>query len=100
MPLPHYAIVMSHMKTMSIMKIRMITSFIAVLLMWSACEKTLELKAVSEEEDNTLVIKVAVVMPEAQQERWERTAQWALAGIDVAQTALDRQVSLAIEWQD
>ena len=44
--------------------------------------------------------KVAVVMPEAQQERWERTAQWALAGIDAAQTGLDRQVRLAIEWHD
>ena len=44
--------------------------------------------------------KVAVVMPEAQQERWERTAQWALANIDGAQTGLDRRVRLTIEWHD
>ena len=45
-------------------------------------------------------IKVAVVMPEAQQERWERTARWALSNIEAAQTALDNQVRLTIEWHD
>ena len=44
--------------------------------------------------------KVAVIMPQSQQGRWERTLDWALANIKKAQKDLQRQVHLDVEWKD
>ncbi len=44
--------------------------------------------------------KVAVIMPQSQQARWERTAGWALDNIKQAQKGLGHQVRLELEWKD
>ena len=44
--------------------------------------------------------KVAVIMPQSQQVRWERTLDWALANIKKAQKDLQQQVHLDVEWKD
>lgn len=42
--------------------------------------------------------KVAVVLPEDRQERWSRTAQWALDNLEAAQATLPEEVKLSLEW--
>ena len=44
--------------------------------------------------------KVAVVMPAAGQEHWERVADWALENIREAQEGLPQAVRLELEWKD
>lgn len=44
--------------------------------------------------------KVAVIMPQSQQSRWERIANWAMANIADAQKGLPEAVGLKIEWKD
>lgn len=44
--------------------------------------------------------KVAVIMPQSQQSRWERIANWAMANIADAQKGLPKAVGLKIEWKD
>ena len=44
--------------------------------------------------------KVAVIMPQSQQSRWERIANWARANISEAQKGLPMAVGLEIEWKD
>ena len=47
-----------------------------------------------------LTYKVAVIMPASQQERWERTAQWALENLELAQDTFSTKVRLELEWFD
>ncbi len=44
--------------------------------------------------------KVAVIIPESQKARCERSVNWALANIKQAQKSLPRQVQLDVEWKD
>ena len=48
----------------------------------------------------TTTYKVAVIMPATEQERWERTAAWALDNINKAQEGLPERVKIEIEWHD
>ena len=48
----------------------------------------------------TCTYKVAVIMPESQQNRWERTADWVLENISEAQQGLTNNVKIEIEWKD
>lgn len=43
-------------------------------------------------------IKVAVLMREEEQARWERTAQWALDNMDKAQQGLPQKIELQLEF--
>lgn len=52
------------------------------------------------EKTNTTTYKVAVIMPADEQERWERTAQWALDYIDKAQKGLTDKIKIELEWLD
>ena len=51
-------------------------------------------------EVKTAIYKVAVIMPESQQNRWERTANWVLENITKAQQELPKNVKLDLEWVD
>lgn len=44
--------------------------------------------------------KVAVILPAADQARWERTAGWAQKILDEAQSVCDRRVRVRLEWHD
>jgi ABC-type branched-subunit amino acid transport system substrate-binding protein len=48
----------------------------------------------------TTKFKVAVIMPATSQERWNRTAEWALSNMTYAQSTLQTAVSLELEWKD
>ncbi len=51
-------------------------------------------------EVETATYKVAVIMPDTQQKRWERTAGWALENMMKAQQGLPENVKFDIEWKD
>ena len=51
-------------------------------------------------QQHVLTYKVAVIMPASQQERWERTAQWALENLEEAQDTFSTKVRLQLEWFD
>lgn len=51
-------------------------------------------------QQHVLTYKVAVIMPASQQERWERTAQWALENLEEAQDTFSTKVRLELEWFD
>ena len=46
------------------------------------------------------IYKVAVIIPESQKARCERSVNWALENIKQAQISLPRQVLLDVEWKD
>lgn len=62
-----------------------------------SCVKSDNLNSSSREE-----VKIAVILPLTtdMEERWERTAEWALTNIEKAQSAQQQGVSLSIEWYD
>lgn len=53
-----------------------------------------------EKEREIASYKVAIVMPQERQDEWSRIADWALNNIKEAQTGLDKEVQLNIEWHD
>lgn len=44
--------------------------------------------------------KVAVIMPEANRDRWERVVNWALSNYSQAQREFDVEYALEVEWHD
>ncbi len=52
------------------------------------------------EQTEVTTCKVAFIMPQSQQTRWERTVSWALDNIRQAQKGLERQVQIEVEWKD
>ena len=51
-----------------------------------------------QEQTNTQVLKVAVLMGSDEEVRWKRTAQWALENISMAQQGLPNRVELQLDF--
>ena len=67
-----------------------------ILLLWSCtADEHLDVH-----QPELTTYKVAVIMPQSQQSRWERIANWAMANIADAQKGLPEAVGLKIEWKD
>ncbi len=73
---------------------------ILLTILFAACTTNGDIKQQEQTSSDITTYKVAVIMPLSQQERWERTVQWAVDNIEKAQQKLPKQVKLEIEWKD
>ncbi len=72
---------------------------------WWICMLCPLLMACSDDDDwsgstsaETIKAKVAIVMPESEQMRWERVVDWALSSVHSAQSGLSKQLKIEVEW--
>ncbi len=79
------------------MKNKILLGVISMMALFSACSKD-EVENVAA--GKTVKYKVAVVMPAASQEYWERTVGLALDNIRRAQVGQVSRIELIIEWHD
>ena len=66
-----------------------------LLLLLGSCSSDEE----SSSSATTHIYKVAVIMEQGEQARWERTAQWALQNIDEAQRGMKERVQLQLTFK-
>ena len=70
-------------------------------LLFAAChDDPADAEGGRQKNQKTETYKVAVILPGSQQERWERTAEWALENLALAQDTLKRKIVLELEWYD
>lgn len=77
------------------MKLNKLCLFVAVVMFGCTNDEHLDVA-----QSDVMTCKVAVIMPQSQQSRWERTAYWAIANIAQAQRGLPCAVELEIEWKN
>ena len=77
------------------MKLNKLYLIFILLLLGCSVDKHLDVQ-----QSQLKTYKVAVIMPQSQQSRWERIANWARANISEAQKGLPMAVGLEIEWKD
>lgn len=79
------------------MKNKISLFFTFLLVIFTACSHDVNPEIDSQKVES---FKIAVVMPNSNQEYWSRTVDWALNNIKRAQQGLDDRVELDIEWHD